>query len=95
MRFLNVDIRDVTEQELLQKLRQGVLITPNVDQMVKLQRDRVFYDIVKKAQCYPRSATLFPSACQNGLWSAKAPFASCRVSRGMEELYVACYLMAQ
>lgn len=50
MRFLNVDIWDVTEQELLQKLRQGVLITPNVDQMVKLQRDRVFYDIVQKAE---------------------------------------------
>lgn len=51
--------------------------------------------LLDQAQCYPRSATLFPSACQNGQWSAKAPFASCRVSRGMEELYVACYLMAQ
>ena len=49
MRFLNVDIKDVTEQELLQQLRRGVLITPNVDQMVKLQKDREFYEIVKKA----------------------------------------------
>ena len=50
MRFLNVDIKDVTEQELLQQLRQGVLITPNVDQMVKLQKDREFYEIVRKAE---------------------------------------------
>ena len=50
MRFLNVDIKDVTEQELLQQLRRGVLITPNVDQMVKLQKDREFYEIVKKAE---------------------------------------------
>lgn len=50
MRFLNIDIKDVTEQELLQKLRQGVLITPNVDQMVKLQKDRDFYAIVNKAE---------------------------------------------
>lgn len=50
MRFLNIDIKEVTEQELLQKLRHGVLITPNVDQMVKLQKDKEFYDIVKKAE---------------------------------------------
>lgn len=45
-----MDIKDVTEQELLQQLRQGVLITPNVDQMVKLQKDREFYEIVRKAE---------------------------------------------
>lgn len=50
MRFLNIDIKDVTEQELLQELKQGVLITPNVDQMVKLQKDKEFYDIVRKAE---------------------------------------------
>lgn len=50
MQFLNIDIRDVTSEELLQQLRQGVLITPNVDQMVKLQKDREFYDIVRRAE---------------------------------------------
>lgn len=50
MRFLNIDIKDVTERELLQQLKQGVLITPNVDQMVKLQKDREFYEIVRKAE---------------------------------------------
>lgn len=50
MQFLNIDIRDVTSEELLQQLRQGVLITPNVDQMVKLQKDREFYDIVRRTE---------------------------------------------
>lgn len=50
MRFLNIDIKDVTSEELLHLLRQGVLITPNVDQMVKLQEDKEFYDIVNKAE---------------------------------------------
>ena len=48
--ILNIDLIDITHTELLQKLRKGVLITPNVDQMVKLQSDREFYDIVQKAE---------------------------------------------
>lgn len=50
MRILNIDIRDITSKELLQQLRQGVLITPNVDQLIKLQSDREFYEIVKRAE---------------------------------------------
>ncbi len=50
VRFLNVDILSLTQDELLQKLDKGVLITPNVDQLVKLQRDKTFYDICKKAE---------------------------------------------
>lgn len=50
MRILNIDIRDITSEELLQQLRQGVLITPNVDQLIKLQSDREFYEIVKRAE---------------------------------------------
>ena len=50
IKILNVDIHNVSEQELLQQLKKGVLITPNVDQLVKLQKDREFYEIVKKAE---------------------------------------------
>ena len=50
VKILNVDIQNITEQELLQQMKKGVLITPNVDQMVKLQRDREFYEIVRKAE---------------------------------------------
>lgn len=50
VKILNIEIDNISEQELLQQMKRGVLITPNVDQMVKLQKDREFYDIVKKAE---------------------------------------------
>lgn len=49
-RILNVDILALTLQELLERLDKGVLVTPNVDHLVKLQRDREFYDVYKKAE---------------------------------------------
>ena len=45
VKVLNVDIQNITEEELLRQLKKGVLITPNVDQLVKLQKDREFYDV--------------------------------------------------
>ena len=45
IRILNVNLLAITQNELLQKLDKGILITPNVDQLVKLQYDRDFYDI--------------------------------------------------
>ena len=48
--ILNVDILNITQEELLQRLTKGVLITPNVDQLVKLQSDWEFYDIVRKTE---------------------------------------------
>lgn len=48
-RILNVDVLSVTQQELLQRLDSGVLVTPNVDHLVKLQKDREFYDVYRKA----------------------------------------------
>lgn len=49
-RILNVDILALTRQELLERLDKGVLVTPNVDHLVKLQRDSEFYDVYKKAE---------------------------------------------
>lgn len=48
--ILNTKIQNLTESELLEQLRKGTLITPNVDQMIKLQKDREFYNIVNKAE---------------------------------------------
>lgn len=48
--ILNVEIDNVTMDELLAQLKHGVLVTPNIDQIVKMQSDRDFYDIVKKAE---------------------------------------------
>ncbi|MBO5025208.1 MAG: WecB/TagA/CpsF family glycosyltransferase [Bacteroidaceae bacterium] len=50
VQILNIGIQNITSSELLEQLHEGVLITPNVDQMVKLQKDREFYEIVKKAE---------------------------------------------
>ena len=49
-RILNVDILQITQKDLLAGLDRGVLITPNVDHLVKLQRDAVFYDVYREAE---------------------------------------------
>ena len=47
--ILNASIDNISKQELLEKLNQqgGILITPNVDHLMKLQKDRGFYQIYK------------------------------------------------
>lgn len=49
-RILNVEIDNISQDELLAQLKKGVLVTPNVDQIVKMQSDRAYYEIVKKAE---------------------------------------------
>ena len=49
-RMLNVDILSLTQQELLERLYKGVLVTPNVDHLVKLQSDREFYEVYQQAE---------------------------------------------
>lgn len=49
-RMLNVDILSITKDCLLENLKKGVLVTPNVDHLVKLQRDREFYEVYQKAE---------------------------------------------
>ena len=49
--LLNIPIRNITRDELLEGLKSGgVLITPNVDHMVKLQRDESFYKCYCEAE---------------------------------------------
>ena len=48
--ILNVKIDNVSQKELLEQLKQGVLVTPNVDQIVKMQSDMEYYEIVRKAE---------------------------------------------
>ena len=49
--ILNIEIDNVSQGELLAQLKKGVLVTPNVDQIVKMQSDREYYEIDKKAEC--------------------------------------------
>lgn len=49
LKILNIPIRSIKLCDLLEQLSEGVLITPNVDHIVKLQKDREFYDVYQKA----------------------------------------------
>lgn len=50
IRILNIDILSLEQQGLLERLDNGVLVTPNVDHLVKLQRDKAFYDVYQQAE---------------------------------------------
>ena len=50
VRFLNLNILSLTQKELLEQMAEGVLYTPNLDHLIKLQRDREFYDIYQRAE---------------------------------------------
>lgn len=49
-RILNIDILSLTQQELLGRLEKGVLVTPNVDHLVKLQSDKELYEVYRQAE---------------------------------------------
>ena len=50
VKILNVALDNISQDELLKRLDKGVLVTPNVDQIVKMQYDKEYYDIVKRAE---------------------------------------------
>lgn len=46
IRLLNVDVDDLTMDELVDSFREGLLMTLHVDMIMKLQKDRSFYEIL-------------------------------------------------
>lgn len=48
VRLLNVDIDDITMEELVATFREGMLLTVHVDMIMKLQKDREFYQILPR-----------------------------------------------
>jgi N-acetylglucosaminyldiphosphoundecaprenol N-acetyl-beta-D-mannosaminyltransferase len=46
VRLLNVDVDDITLAELVDTFREGLLLTIHVDMIMKLQKDRAFYEII-------------------------------------------------
>ena len=48
-RILNVDIKSVQKEYLMDSLHDGILFTPNVDHLVRLQKDRDFYCAYQQA----------------------------------------------
>ena len=62
IRILNTEVVAVTQDELLKELRQGVVVTPNIDHLVKLQKDRELYDFYQETEwviCDSRLLYLF------------------------------------
>lgn len=50
IRVLNIDVLEITQNELLNQLDCGVLVTPNLDHLIKLQKDKEFYEAYQKAK---------------------------------------------
>lgn len=49
VKLLNIEIDNYTKEEFLVNLKKGLVVTPNIDHMVKLQKDKEFYDLYQKA----------------------------------------------
>lgn len=49
-KVLNIDINLISRDELLSKLERGVLVTPNLDHLIKLQKDEDFYNKYQQAE---------------------------------------------
>ncbi len=47
--ILSVNVLSIRKKELLSTLHEGVLFTPNVDHVVRLQKDKEFYEAYQKA----------------------------------------------
>lgn len=50
IKILNSNILSLTQMDLLSQLQRGMLITPNLDHLVKLQHDREFYEVYRQAE---------------------------------------------
>lgn len=44
-----MDLLSISQEDLLVRMNRGVLYTPNLDHLVKLQYDKVFYDAYQQA----------------------------------------------
>lgn len=50
VKILNILVNNISLQELLEKIgKGGFVVTPNVDHLVKLQKDSKFYEVYKNA----------------------------------------------
>ena len=47
--ILNIRLKAITQQQLLADLKEGVLFTPNIDHLVKLQHDKAFWEAYQQA----------------------------------------------
>lgn len=50
VKVFNIDIQNITRKELLVNLKEGDLVTPNLDHLIKFQKDKEFYDVYQKSE---------------------------------------------
>lgn len=50
IRVLNIDVLATTQEWLCHNLKKGVLVTPNLDHLVMLQKDRDFFQVYQDAE---------------------------------------------
>ena len=50
IKILNVRIDNLSVKELLERLDKGVLVTPNIDDIMKHQHDREFHKMASQAE---------------------------------------------
>lgn len=65
IKILNIDILAAIQQELLHRLNKEILITPNVDHLIKLLKDKIFYNIYQQAEwviCDSKIIYFFPNS---------------------------------
>lgn len=70
VKILNTEVVSATQEELLSELRQGVVVTPNIDHLVKLQEDRDLYELYRQTEwviCDSRLLYLFAKLLPNPL----------------------------
>jgi len=68
--ILNVTLDNLSFKELLDQLRSGVVFTPNVDHLMKLQKDREFYEVYSKADYLVCDSRIIQATSR---WVSKSP----------------------
>lgn len=48
-RILNINLDNLTLRDFLAELKEGFVVTPNADHLIKLQKDKRFYEIYQNA----------------------------------------------
>lgn len=59
VKVFNIDIQNITRKELLVNLKEGDFVTPNLDHLIKFQKDKEFYDVYQKSESVCVTARLF------------------------------------
>lgn len=49
VKILNIELDNLSQAEMLAQLQEGVVFTPNVDHLMRLQWDRAFFDVYQEA----------------------------------------------